>query len=349
MEIKGRSVAPFLAKPPAGLRLALFFGPDQGLVRERADALAKTVVPDLADTFRVAELTAGQIKSDPQRLGDETAAIAMLGGRRVVRVRDADHATSKVLEAFLEDPPGDALVVVEAGDIGKGALTRAVEGAGDEAAAIACYPDEGEDLRTLIVSTLKADGLGVAADALADLMARLGDDRRMTRSELSKLALYKGTDGARSGQVTRDDVEAALGIEQEADISEIADACGGGDIATLDSAYARAIAGGETAPGILRMVMMHMQRVQLGAGLIGEGMEPEKAADRAFPRMIWKRKAAVQRQLRAWTAESAMGAIEQLAEAEILTRRTELPADVVAGRALLLVAAVARRGAQGRA
>lgn len=349
MEIKGRAVDGFLKKPPPGLRLALLYGPDQGLVRERADALARTIVPDLADTFRVADLAAAQIKSDPQRLGDETAAIAMLGGRRVVRVRDADHTAAKMIESFLEDPPGDALVVVEAGDIAKGALTRAVESAGDHAALIACYPDEPEDLRALIAATLKADGLSVAADALADLMARLGDDRRLTRSELAKLALYKGADGARSGTVTREDVDAALGVEQEADISEIADACGGGDIAALDSGYARAIAGGETAAGILRLVMMHMQRVHLGAGLIGEGLDVERAADRAFPRMLWKRKPAILRQLRAWNAETAMRAIEELAEAEILTRRTEIPADVVAGRALLLVAAQARRAAQTRA
>lgn len=349
MEVKGRQIEAFLKAPPAKLRLALFYGPDQGLARERADAVARKICDDPADPFRIADLTAGDIKSDPARLGDEAAAISMLGGRRVVRIRDADHATAKVIEAFLEDPPGDALVVVEAGDIGKGALTRAVEGAGDEAAVIACYPDEGEDLRSLIAGSLKAEGLTIAADALADLVARLGDDRRMTRSELAKLALFKGPDGARRGEVSRDDVEAALGVEAEADLSEIADACGGGDLEALDSAYARAVAGGETAPGILRTVMMHMQKVHLAASLVDEGLEPERAADKAFPRLLWKRKAAIQRQIRAWSPGTAMRAIEQLAEAEILTRRSEIPADAVTGRALLLIAAQARRAGRQRA
>lgn len=349
MEIKSRQIEAFVKAPPKGLRLALFYGPDQGLSRERADAVARAVCADMNDPFRVADLTASEIKSDPARLGDEAAAIAMLGGRRVVRIRDADHATAKAIEAFLEDPPGDALVVVEAGDIGKGALTRAVEGAGDEAAVIACYPDEGEDLRSLIVSALKAEGLSVAADALGDLAARLGDDRRMTRGELAKLALFKGPDGARKGQVTREDVEAALGVEAEADLSEIADACGGGDIEALDECYARAIAGGETAPGILRVVMMHIQKLHLAAALVDEGLEADRAADKAFPRLLWKRKAAIQRQIRAWTPDTAMRAIEQLAEAEILTRRTEIPADAVTGRALLLIAAQARRAGRQRA
>jgi len=349
LEVKGRQVEAFVKSPPAGLKLALFYGPDQGLARERADAVARKVCADLTDPFRVADLQASEIKSDPARLGDETAAISMMGGRRVVRIRDADHATAKVIEVFLEDPPGDALVVVEAGDIGKGALTRAVEGAGDEAVVIACYPDEGEDLRSLIVSALKADGLSVAADALGDLTARLGDDRRMTRSELSKLALFKGPDGDRKGQVTREDVEAVLGIEAEADLSEIADACGGGDLEALDDCYARAIAGGETAPGILRVVMMHMQKLHLAAALVDEGLEADRAAEKAFPRLLWKRKSAIQRQIRAWTPDTVMRAIEQLAEAEILTRRTEIPADAVTGRALLLIAAQARRKARQRA
>ena len=67
MEIKGRGVEAFLKKPPAALRLALVFGPDQGLARERADAIARTIVEDPTDPFRVAELAAATIKSTPPR------------------------------------------------------------------------------------------------------------------------------------------------------------------------------------------------------------------------------------------------------------------------------------------
>ena len=83
--------------------------------------------------------------------------------------------------------------------------------------------------------------------------------------------------------------------------------------------------------------------------VVAEGLEPEKAADRAFPRLIWKRKSQIARQLRLWQPDTAMTAIEQLAEAEILTRRTEIPADAAVGRALLLVAAQARRAGARRA
>src|SRR5262245_42512192 len=69
------------------LRAILVHGPDEGLVRERGEALARAVCPDLRDPFRVADLGAQTLADDPARLADEAAAIAMTGGRRVVRVR----------------------------------------------------------------------------------------------------------------------------------------------------------------------------------------------------------------------------------------------------------------------
>src|SRR5258706_7516953 len=56
MEIKSHLADRFLARPPAGLVAALVYGPDQGMVRERAAALARSVVPDLNDPVRVAAL-----------------------------------------------------------------------------------------------------------------------------------------------------------------------------------------------------------------------------------------------------------------------------------------------------
>jgi DNA polymerase-3 subunit delta len=79
----------FLRRPDPQIRAVLLFGPDAGLVRERADTVARAVCPDLRDPFRVAELTAATLAADPARLADEAAQISLMAGRRVVRLRDA--------------------------------------------------------------------------------------------------------------------------------------------------------------------------------------------------------------------------------------------------------------------
>src|SRR6516164_4406411 len=89
MKLPASRIAAFLQRPDRTIRAVLLYGPDTGLVRERAETLARTVCPDLKDPFRVADLSGSTLAADPARLADEAAQMSLMGGRRVVRVRDA--------------------------------------------------------------------------------------------------------------------------------------------------------------------------------------------------------------------------------------------------------------------
>ena len=75
MKITGARIEAFLRNPDPKSVAVLVFGPDRGLVRERGATIARAVVDDPADPFRVVELSGGSLKSDPARLGDEAAAV----------------------------------------------------------------------------------------------------------------------------------------------------------------------------------------------------------------------------------------------------------------------------------
>ena len=93
---------PILLKAPGPLRAVVLFGEDAGLVRERADALQAAVVRD-DDPFRLADLPR-EVASRPGALAGEAAALALTGGRRVVRVRDATDAVAGPLKEALAGP-----------------------------------------------------------------------------------------------------------------------------------------------------------------------------------------------------------------------------------------------------
>ena len=165
MKLATTRIAAFLQRPDRETRAVLFYGPDEGLVRERSGTLARTVCPDLKDPFRVADMSAATIAADPARLADEAAQLSLTGGRRVVRVRGAGDGLAKLFGEFLKTAPGDALVVVEAGDLpSRSALRRAFE---DErlAAAIGCYPDTPRDLAAVIRETLTVHRVTASRDA----------------------------------------------------------------------------------------------------------------------------------------------------------------------------------------
>ncbi|HWD59315.1 MAG TPA: DNA polymerase III subunit delta, partial [Stellaceae bacterium] len=195
MKLAAGRIDAFLRRPEPGIRAVLLYGPDAGLVRERADLLGRGVTPDLHDAFRVADLTGAMLAADPARLYDEAAQISLMGGQRLVRVRETGDAQSAVFGRFLASPPDDGLVVVEGGDLpARGALRRLFDDA-PCGVAIGCYPDSARDLAEVIRDTLARHRIAASRDATDFLVAHLGGDRLLTRAELEKLALYAGDGG----------------------------------------------------------------------------------------------------------------------------------------------------------
>jgi DNA polymerase III subunit delta len=333
-------VEAFLRAPDPKLRAILVYGPDAGLVRERADRLARGVVPDPRDAFRVADIAAAALAGDPARLNDEAQALSLAGGRRLVRVRDAGDGAGALFAAFLKaPPPGDSLVLVEAGDLaGRSVLRRAFEGAA-HAAAVPCYADGPRELEALVRDVLSGRRIDVAADAMAYLVASLGGDRGASRQELEKLALYAG-DG---GKVDLPAAMSCVGDGAALDLDDIVFAAAEGDAAGVERALQRAFAEGDSPVSIVRAAMRHMQRLHVARARLDAGSGEEAVLASLRPPLFYKLQDRFKRQLRAWPAARAAAVLEQLLEAEITMKRSGPPPETLCRKALL---DVARRAGQ---
>ena len=339
MRIGAAEAGRIVKAPPKGLVAALVFGPDAGLVRERSETLLKSVVPDLADPFRVADLDADALAADPARLADEAAALAMMGGRRVVRVRAAGNAHAKLFDAFLADPKGDALVVVEAGDLNKSSALRKTFETAKNAVAIPCYADSARDLTAVVRDTLREAGLAIGAEALAEAVGLLGADRGVTLRELEKLALY--AHGQK--EVTVADVRAVIGDEAAVHSEEAFDAAGLGDFARLDLALERLSQSGTQPPAVLRGAMGHFQRLLLAKEMVGRGERLDVVLRGFRPPIHFSREGAFRIQTARWNADALSEALARLYAAETLCKTTGVPAEAVCGRVLYEVAMMARK------
>ena len=338
MIVKSHEADRYVASPPKGLTLALVYGPDAGLVQERAEKLLKSVVPDLTDAFNVADLSESTLLADPARLADEAAAISMMGGRRVVRVRGAGNDLADLLESFADDPRGDALVVIEAGDLAKTSALRKIFDAHKTAAAVQCYPDSVRDLGDVVRDALRAEGLSIAPDALEDAVSRLGSDRGVTRREIEKLLLYMHG----KKQVTLEDVRAVMGDEAEARSESACDAAAGGDLVKLDRELERLWVSDVAPAQVLRSAMGHFQRLVQARESANRGETIDNVMKRLRPPVHFSRSQAFKNQAQRWNTDKLGEALDMLLDAESLTRTTGVPAEAVTGRVLMNIAAMAK-------
>jgi DNA polymerase-3 subunit delta len=332
-------VEAFLRRPDPEIRAVLLYGPDAGLVRERAETVARTICPDLRDPFRVAELAATTLVGDPARLADEAAQISLMGGRRVIRVREAGDALAPLFARFLPAAVGDALVVAEAGDLpGRSALRRAFDES-SAGAAIGCYPDSARDLALVVRDALGAHRIGVSRDALDFLVGHLGGDRLLTRAELEKLTLYAG-DG---GRVDIDDARAVVADSAALSLDDALMAAAEGDGAALDRALARVFQEGESPVSVIRALLRHLQRLHLLAAQIAGGRSVDEVMRGARPPIFFKQQESYRRQLTRWSEARLRRALDHVAEAEFRMKLTGLPAETLCREAMFSIVREARR------
>jgi len=335
MKVAPRDQGRFLQSAETKVAAVLFYGPDQGLVRERALDLVTRIAGDAGDPFRVAELSAAQLKDDPARLADEAAALSLSGGRRVLRLREAGDNHADALDELLAGPPPASFLVLEAGELAPRSALRKVFESASAAAAIACYLDDEEALTRVVLESLKTHGLSIEPKAQAYLIAHLGGDRGVTRQELEKLALYVGT-GAR--QVMLEDVAAVIGDSSIASLDDCIFALGDGDRAGIDRGYARAMEDGHGEVDILRAAARHIMRVHQ----VITASEPREAMRILRPPVFFKLESRFLAQLRLWTPALLGEALDRLIRAEIDVKTNAQPKAAIAERALLDVAGLVR-------
>ena len=333
MKLDVRAAAAALGNP-AAYRAVLLHGPDAGLVRERGGALVRAVLGAGDDPFRLAEFD----REGFPRIPEEMAALALTGGRRVVRVRDADDRAASAVTAALNGR-GEALLVLEAGELPARSKLRALIERAQDAAAIGCYPEEGRALSQTIRARLEARGVGISGEALDWLTGRLGADRMASAAEIEKLALYAGP----GGRIEIADALASSGDLAGLSLDDALFAATAGDLARADRALEQALAEGAAPVGVIRAALLHLQRLHRARAAMAAGVAEAEAMRRLRPPVFVRRTGAFSAALRLWPESALAATLASLFETERACKHTGTPAETLCRNA---IAALARRAAR---
>jgi DNA polymerase-3 subunit delta len=347
VKIEARQVEAFLKKPDPRIRGVVIYGGDDGLVAERAVILAKTVCADLKDPFRVVDIPGDMLKGDPARLADEFGAMSLIGGRRVIRVRPAGEESAVALQNLVEATAGDALIVLEAGNLTPRSTLRTLAETESCLAAMPCYLDSADALSSLVESAARQQGMSVAEDALEWIVERIGGDRGQTRSEIDKLLLYKASDTNKT--VTLDDAMAVLGDTASIGLDNVIAATFDGDLVALDRSLERVFAEGGNPVQLVRAVQRHTDQLHLVSGYAAKGGPLEAAMFRArgLPKGGPVRQ-RFERHLRSWPLPRLSAAVSAILDAEIECKRTDMPDEAIARRLCLRLAQAANQSRKRR-
>lgn len=347
VDIKSHEFEGFLAKSARHYRMFVVYGPDRGLVAERAGAIAGTTGVDLHDGFALIRLDVSDIQSDPGRLVDEVNAFGLFGGEKLIWVRGAANEKQLVdgLSHLASNPPEGSYLLIEAGDLKKGSALRKVAEGERSIACIACYQDDARALNALIDTELSAGNLRITPAARELLVESIGGDRIASRNEIQKLVLYCMKDDL----IDERHVLEIVGDASAVSTDEVVDAVLSGDPDGFLHAIQKVIASKTAVFLVLQGTMKQIQLLETMRLDMEERQQQAAQVMQTLGRGIhFKRKPIIEKALRNWNSVDLARESARLNAAILQSRQNAPLEDNLAIQTLLATTLQsARRNRQG--
>lgn len=342
-EIKSHEFEGLLRRKPLSHSLFVIYGPDRGLVSERAGEIAALSGVDLKDDFSVVRLEASSLAAQPGRIVEEMQSIGLFGGRRLIWVKGAMNEKPLIdaLQILSGEAVSDSMLIVEAGDLKKGTGTRKIADASPRIASVACYADDARALNGLIDTELSSSGLRLTPDARALLVASLGGDRIASRNEIRKLALYCMGEGVIEEHHVREIIGDASAISAD----EAVDAVLSGDRNQLLHAVEKITHSKTPLFLVLQGCLRQFQLMdQMRAEMDEKKLQPAQVMQTLGRSVHFKRKPILEKALRSWTGAALQREMNSLQTAILQSRQMAALDESIALQRLLSLTLQSARG-----
>ena len=314
---------------------ALLYGPDNGLVALNYKEIAQKIVPDLKDPFNVVHLSDDKLKDNPTIIFDEFLAMSMMGGRRLITIRDAGNLISSSLkEIFKTEPNSDNFILITAGNLDAKSSLRKFAETSKNFVAIPCYQDDKNKIAQIVNQKLRGFGFKYSDDVVKELVNNFGGNRLIILNEIEKLALYKGDDK----NLTISDLNDCIKDVSEIDISELIN-----EFANLnkDRTYIllqKLFTENVNFIVVIRSLVNYFLKLQLIKFQIANGANFTDITKKQ--RIFWKQIPVLQKHLGIWSLSKINHFLKKLIEVEVKCKSTGSNPEMVLERFLTVACGV---------
>lgn len=339
MNFKAADIARYLKQPDAGIKCVVIFGSNEGMIADYVKQFAQTICPDLNDAFQTAQFNMSDLEKDIGLLYGEYNARSLLGGRRVIIIKDGNNNLTNHLKTLLKDNLSDTLLIISSSNLNTKSSLVTLAKDREDFALISCYDDREENIYTAAREYFVKNGITIANDAMQLLCSRLSNDRKASLNELEKLTTYLGT----RRNVEINDIKTVIGDTSSSTQEDLCYFVAKGEIAKALEAYRELIHAGEEPVSLVRSLTYHFEKLLNCCASMEKGQSADGTIAALRPPVMFFRKADLIQQLKIWKRQAILDVLALLYKCERQCKTTNFPAEEILSYTLMQIGGAARR------
>lgn len=339
MNIKPEQVDGILKSLSPTIRGIIVYGSNEGMITTIAQQFIKAISEDIYDAFHVSYLNMADIASDAGALYAEFNAQSLMGGRRVVVIKEATNLLTKTLKELLSESSSDTLLVITSLNLKTKDSLALFAKDNDDFYGIGCYDDRDEDISQLASQFIAKNGYKIEPNAFQLLCSRLSNDRKVSQNELDKLITYMGE----SKNISINDIISGVSDTAASSQEDLCYFVALGQAEKAVSSFNKLVYEGENPVSLIRILSYHFMKLLDCVVKVEDGETADKVVYSLRPPLMFFRKNAFLTQLRIWNRARILSALSLLYQTERECKTTDFPAEQAASFTIMRIANGAKR------
>mgnify|MGYP001205425638 FL=1 len=171
----------------------LIFGPESGLTSIRSKEITTKIVPNLSDPLLIREFSVKQVEENGNNLFDEFFSISMFGGKKLIKVNQANNKITKNIKALFEvESKSDNFILIIAGELDSSSSLRKFSEKSPKIATITCYEDNIVTISNIVRSEFAKYSIKIESGVVEYINSKFSKNRLIILNEIHKIITYLG-------------------------------------------------------------------------------------------------------------------------------------------------------------
>lgn len=339
MNFKDVDIAKYLKTPDSSIKCIIIFGTNEGKIAEYCSQFAKTVCPDLSDAFNVVNLNIDDLSKDIGTLFGEYNAQSLLGGRRVIIVKDATDILTKHIKTLFDDNKSDSLLILTSSTLNTKSSLVNLGKDREDFAVIGCYDEREKDIKSFVRDYLIKNQITISENAADLLCMRLSNDKKANLSQMDKLITYLGS----RRNIEINDIKTAISDNSSTSVEDLCYFIGTGKTDKAIDSYKGLLNEGIEAASIVRSISYHFMSLLNYVYAYEQGKRTDDIISSIRPPLMFFRKDDFILQINIWNKTSVLDALDILYQCEKDCKTTSFPAQEVVSYTIMRLSGAAKK------